>query len=264
MEINENLVTEQVAENVESTPTEERVESPKLYTEDELNAKANEIAGKRVARREAKIRKEFERKYSDYEELVGTLEAGTGKKGAKELNDTFTKFYEGKGIKIEKKPEYSEKDIETLARKDADDIIHSGYEDVVEEVDRLMELGYENMTARDKAVFKVLAEHRQNAERNRELAKIGVPEDVYNSAEFKEFEKMFTSDTPITKVYETYAKTQPKKEFKTMGSMKNSTEDDNGVKDFYSFEEASKFSKEYLDKHPDVYKAILSSMTQWK
>ena len=259
MEINENLVTEQVAENTEQTVEQ----TPKTYTEAEFNAKLDEVLGKKIARREAKIRKEYDRKYGEYEELVGTLEAGTGKKGAKELNDTFTKFYEGKGIKIEKKPEYSAKDIETLARKDADDIIHSGYEDVVEEVDRLTELGYENMTARDKAVFKVLAEHRQNTERSRELAKIGVTEDVYNSAEFKEFQGKFNPNTPITDIYDIYAKTQPKKEFKTMGSMKNSTSDEGTIKDFYTRDEALKFTKKDFDKNPALFKAVEASMLKW-
>jgi hypothetical protein len=259
MENKENLVTEEVAENVEQT-TEE---TPKLYTEEELNAKVNEITGKRLARREAKIRKEVE---SEYRDLIGTLEAGTGKKGAKELNDTFKEFYEKKGITINKKsdPEYSKKDIEVLAKAEADEIIDAGYEEVVEEVDRLTELGFDNMTAKDKAVFKKLAEYRQSAERSKELAKIGVPDDVYNSSEFKDFASMFNSNTPIAKVYETYAKTQPKKEFKTTGSMKSTNSADSDVKDYYTPEEARGFTKKELDNNPALFKAIENSMRRWK
>ena len=51
---NENLVTE-VTENVENT-TEE---TPKTYTEAEFNAKLDEVLGKKIARKEAKIRKEY-------------------------------------------------------------------------------------------------------------------------------------------------------------------------------------------------------------
>ena len=255
---NENLVTEEVAENVEQT-TEQ---TEKTYTEAEFNAKLDEVLGKKIARREAKIRKEYDRKYGG---LMDVLKAGTGKEDVGEITDTFGKFYESKGIKINKKPDYTAQDLETLARADADEFIRGGYEDVVEEVDRLTELGAENMTAREKAMFRVLAEHRQAAEMGKELASIGVGEDVYNSAEFKEFRKMFHPDTPITKVYETYAKTQPKKQHQTMGSIKNTaTPTDNGVKDYYSPEEARKFTRKELDENPALFAAIERSMTKWK
>ena len=250
MNENETLVAE-ATENVEH-PTEE---TPKMYTQDEVNA----MMGKRLARQEARIKKEYDRKYGD---LTETLKAGTGKETVEEMNDAFKQFYESKGIKINKKPDYSDRDIETLARADANDIINGGYEEVVEEVDRLANTN--NLSARERAVFKILAEHRQNTERSAELAKIGITEDVYNSKEFKDFQSMFKEDTPITKVYEQYRKTQPKKEFKTMGSMKNNTTADNGVQEYYSFEEASKFTKEDFDKNPALYKAVVNSMTKWK
>ena len=253
MENNENLVTEEVTENVEQT-TEE---SPKTYTQEEVDA----IVGKRLARQEARIRKDYDRKYGD---LTETLMAGTGKQTVEELNDTFTKFYESKGIKITKKQQdYSDHDIETLARADADEIIRGGYEEVVEEVDRLADVGLEQMTAREKAVFKVLAEHRQNAEQSRELEKIGVTKDVYDSEGFKEFQRMFNANTPIKDIYDIYNKTQPKKEFKTMGSMKNSTSDDGTVKDFYTRDEALQFTKKDFDKNPALFKAVEASMLKW-
>jgi hypothetical protein len=256
MENNENLVTEEVAENVEQT-TEE---TPKTYTEAEFNAKLDEVLGKKIARREAKIRKEYDQRYGRLEEV---LKAGTGKQNVDELTDTFQKFYQSKGINIPNKPDYSAKDIETLARAEAEEIIRTGYEEVVDEVDRLTELGADKMTAREKAVFKVLAEHRQNAERGKELSKIGVTEDVYNSAEFKDFQGKFNANTPITDIYNIYKQTQLKKEFKTMGSMKNSTADNGAVKDYYSYEEAMKFSKKDFDNNPELLKAVEASMSKW-
>ena len=253
---NENLVTEQVAEKVEQT-TEE---SPKTYTEAEFNAKLDEVLGKKIARREAKIRKEYERKYGDLEEV---LKAGTGKQSVDEMTDTFKQFYAAKGITIPNKPEYSAKDIETLAKAEAEEIIRLGYEDVVEEVDRLTEIGAANMSAREKALFKVLAEHRQNAERGQELSKIGVTEDVYNSKEFKDFQSKFNPNTPIKDVYDIYQKTKPKKEIQTMGSMKNSTSEDGTVKDFYTREEALQFTKKDFDKNPSLFKAVEASMLKW-
>ena len=251
MENNENF--DEQTENVEQT-TEQ---TPKTYTQEEVDA----MMGKRVARTEAKIRKEYDRKYGQLEEV---LKAGTGKQNVEELTDTFTQFYEKKGIPIRKKPDYTDDDIRVLAQADAAEFINGGYEDVVEEVDRLAQLGAENMTAREKAVFKTLAEHRQNAERGRELGKIGVTEDVYNSAEFKDFAKMFNPNVPITKVYDQYRKTQPKKEIKTMGSMTNHNSGDNGVKDFYTVEEARRFTKADFDKNPALFEAVQKSMTKWK
>lgn len=248
---NENLVTE-VTENVEQT-TEE---TPKTYTQDEVNA----IVGKRVARNEAKIRKEYDRKYGALEEV---LKAGTGKQSVEEMTDTFAEFYRSKGIKMPDKPNYTAKDIEVLARAEADEIIRSGNDEVFEEVDRLARIGADKMTAREKATFKILAEHRQNAERVGELSKMGVTEDVYNSQDFKDFAAKFNANTPITDVYDIYSKMNPKKEYKTMGSMKNSGSKDSGVKDFYTRDEALKFTKKDFDNNPALYKAVEQSMLKW-
>ena len=250
MENNENFVVE--TENVEQT-TEQ---TPKMFTQDEVNA----MMGKKVARTEAKIRKEYERKYGDLEEV---LKAGTGKDNVEEVTDTFRQFYEKKGIQIRKKPDYTDADIRVLAQADADEFIRGGYEDVVEEVDRLTGIGFDNMTAREKATFKVLAEHRKNTEQSKELTQMGVTEDVYNSKEFKDFSKKFSASTPITEVFDIYRKTQPKKEIKTMGSMKNTDSGDNGVKDFYTVEEARRFTKADFDKNPALYKAVEKSMQKW-
>ena len=53
------------------------------------------------------------------------------------------------------------------------------------------------------------------------------------------------------------------KEIKTMGSMKNATSEDGTVKDFYSYEEATKFTKKDFDKNPALYEAVRKSMTKW-
>lgn len=261
MNENENLVLDDT-ENVETVTTEEttgeeQVEIPvKTYTQEEVD----EIVGKRLARNTAKIRKEYTKKYGDLENV---LKAGTGKDNIVELTDTFRSFYEQKGIHIPSEPTYSGRDIEVLAKAEADDIISAGFEEVVEEVDRLAELGIENMSAREKQVFKELAEYRQNAERSNELSKLGVTEDVYNSKEFKDFASKFGTNTTITEIYEIYNKMQPKKEVRTMGSLKNNTTNDTGVKDFYTRDEALKFTKKDFDNNPELFKAVEKSMLKW-
>lgn len=257
MNENENLVTEQVSENVEQT-TEE---TPKMYTEDEMNAKVNEIVGKRVARKEARIRKEYDRKYG---ELETVLRAGMGAKTVDEMNSGLRQFYEGKGISMPTTPTYSDADTAILARAEADDIIRGGYDEVVEEVERLSDIGFDNMSPREKAVFKVLAEHRHKAETARELAEIGVTEDVTESDDFKSFAAKFNPATPVREVYDLYRKTQPAKEHKTMGSMKGGAAAEPEVKDFYSVDEARKFTKADFDRNPKLFEAVQNSMTKWR
>jgi hypothetical protein len=254
MENNENFVEQ--TENVEQTTEETVTEPVKVFTQEEMNA----AVGKAKARERAKLEKQYQRKYGNLEEV---LKAGTGKESVEELTDTFAKFYKSKGIKITEKPSYSDEDILVLAKAEANEIINAGYEDVVEEVDRLTEVGFDNMTAREKAYFKVLAEHRQKAEHQNELAKIGVTDDVYNSREFQEFAGKFNPKTPISEIFNIYNKTQPKKDIKPMGSMKNSASNDSTVKDFYTRDEALKFTKNDFDKNPALFKAVQASMQKW-
>lgn len=252
---NENFVTQ--TENVEQT-TEQ---TPKTYTEAEFNAKLDEVLGKKLARREAKIRKEYDRNYG---ELVDVLKTATGKDSVGEITNMYREHYEKRGVKFAQKPEYTEEDIRVLAKAEAEDIIRSGYEDVVEEVDRLTEIGFENMTAREKAVFKVLADHRQSTERGKELAQIGVTEEEYNSKEFQDFAANFNPGVPTAKIFEYYRKTQPQKEIRTMGSMTNKSSGDSEIKDFYTPEEAKRFTTKDFDKNPALYKAVQNSMLKWK
>ena len=260
MENNENLVTEEVAENVEQQTTEEIAEQPKTYTEAEFNAKLDEVLGKKIARKEAKIRKEYERKYGDMEYTGNVLKAGLQTDSVEEATNKLAKFYADKGYKMPQKPDYSARDVETLARADADEIIQGGYDEVVEEVERLKNIGVDNMTARDRALFKVLAEHRQTTERSRELAEIGVTEELYNSKEFQDFASKFVgSKTPIRDIYDIYQKTLPKKEVRTAGSMKQS-QDYKGPKEYYSPEEIDKLTEDDLDD-PVVWENVRRSMT---
>lgn len=253
MENMENLEVVQTSENVEQTTEQTPV---KTYSQEEVD----QIVGKRLARQQDKLRKEYDREYGD---LVSVLEAGTGKKGVGELKDTFKQFYSQKGIRIPEKPLYSEQDINILAKAEAQEFINAGYDDVVEEVERLTSLGAERMSPREKAVFRVLAEHRQSAERGQELSRIGVAKDIYESQDFKDFAGKFNPNTPVKDIYDIYAKTQPKKNIRTMGSMKNNDSADSGVKDFYTVEEARRFTKADFDKNPALFAAVEKSMQKW-
>ena len=255
---------EETTEQTESVTTEEVVEAPKTYTEEELNARVDELLAKKIARKEAKLRREYENKYSDYKEAESVLNAGLGTSSIKEATENLMEFYKKKGVEIPKyTPSYNDYDMKAGAELEANEIIESGFDEVVEEVDRLADKGVNNMTPREKLIFSKLAEYRKTEGNRQELAKIGVKDDVINSEDFKEFAKDFKSDVPITKIYEKYAKLQPKPEVEVIGSMKNATSTDSGVKDFYTRDEAMKFTKKDFDKNPALYKAVEQSMLKW-
>ena len=279
-EENNTLVTEEVTENVEQA-TEELVdgvkvgdetvnetenevtteEAPKLYTEADLQKIKDDIKKNAKKNAERKIRRDFERKYG---ELENVLRAGTGIEDINDLTSTFTDFYTNKGKVIPTRNNYSENDLRILASAEADDIISTGFDEVVEEVDRLADIGLENMNPREKIVFHKLATYRQNMERENELASIGVNKEVLNNAEFTTFASQFNSNVPIKEVYNMWTKTQPTKKVEQMGSMKNTNVKDNGVKDFYTYEESLKFTRKDFDNNPELFKAVERSMTKWK
>lgn len=265
-------MSEQMIEKVEPTTeeTEGRVEqiadeTPRVYSEEEFRQMREEYErkiDKKVSRAEAKVRKEYERKYGDLESV---LRAGTGKETetVEELTGAFTDFYKRQGVDIPQKPQYTDRDIDILARHEADEIIKGGLEEVIEEVDRLADIGLANMSPKEKAMFKQLAEYRKVTEESNELDKIGVSKDVYTSQEFKDFAKKFNASTPITDIYNIYNSTQPKKQVQTMGSMHSTVQQDKGIKDYYTVEEAKKFTKADFDKNPKLYEAVQKSMTMW-
>lgn len=263
MEDNKELVNE--TENVELPTeevvvTEEVIEQPKTYTEDELNARVDELLAKKIARKEARIRKEYDKKYG---KLENVLRAGTGEDDLNTITDTLSNFYTKKGIQIPTEPTYSESDMKVLANAEAQSIIDSGFDEVVEEVDRLAELGVDNMTSREKLVFTKLAEYRKSEQDRKDLAKIGVSEAALKDKEFIEFAEKLNPNMSTKEKYEMYTQYKPKPKVETMGSMKNATSSDTGVKDFYSRDEALKFTKKDFDKNPALFKAVENSMLKW-
>lgn len=245
---------------LEEPDTPDGQEPEKVYTEEDFNRKVDEVVGRRLARKEAKIRKEYDQRYGSLENV---LAAGTGKQNVEDITNDFREFYESQGVKIPQRPAYSVHDLTVLAKAEAEDIINSGFSEVVEEVDRLAAIGTDRMSEREKIVFKALAEHRQQAEQEQELLKLGVTQDVYSSREFKDFARKFSQNTPISEVYEIYNKTQQQKEIQSMGSMKGNTGKDDGVKEFYTRDEALKFTRKDLDEKPGLMKAIEKSMLKW-
>ena len=273
-EENENLVEEETTENTEEQTVEENVEDngevseetteeevvgteepqERLYTKEEVD----KIKVRTKRRIEDKVRREYERKYGRAEAV---LKAGLQKDDFDEAVSELENYYTQEGVRI---PEfkYSQRDTEILAKAEADEIIDSGYDDIVEEVDRLANIGVDNMSDRDRIVFQKLAEERKRVEEEMELASLGLGKDA-DTAEFKEFSKKLNPELSMKDKYEMYLKFKPKPKVETIGSMKNTKADDKGVKEFYTRDEALKFTKQDFDRNPALFKAVENSMSKW-
>lgn len=264
--MSEDMIVTDVTEKVGEQTTEQPVEAqqPKMYTEEEFNQRMDELLAKKLARKEAKIRKEYEEKFSPYKEAEMVLNAGLGTSDIREATGNLKQFYEEKGVKIpEFRPSYSDDDMKVLAGVEAQKIIDLGFDEVVEEVDRLADKGLDNMTAREKLVFSKLAEYRKTESDKKELAKIGVSEAALQDKDFLEFAADLNPNMSMKDKYQKYLKYRPKKEVEPIGSMRNPADTGTAVKDFYTYEEALKFTKKDFDRNPALFKAVENSMHKW-
>ena len=223
---NEELVTN-VTENVEATTEETVVEEPtieKVYTEDDFNNKLDEVLAKKIARKEAKIRKEYEKKYG---KLESVLRAGTGSEGdIEEMANTFDQFYTQnvKGYKSPTEPTYSNKDLEVLARVEADEMIESyDFSELEEEANRLAEIGVDNMSTRERLVFTRIGDYLMQEQSRKELASIGVTDKDLKDDDYIEFKKNLNPSMSEKDKYEMYTKYRPKPKVEPIGSMKTDT-----------------------------------------
>lgn len=245
-------------ENIETDPD---VSEPKLYTEDDLNARLDELLAKKIARREAKIRREFESKYGEVENV---LKAGMGAESLDDALDELKEYYSSQGIDLdsELEPQYTERDAKLLGTAEAQEIISAGIEDVQDEIDRLAAIGYENLGLRDKVLFGKLAEYQREYNTISEYESLGVPEEVVKSDDFKSFASKFSYEASIEDIVDLYSKKTGMNLFQKnqIGSMRNIP--GATVKDYYTPEEVDKLTLEDLD-NPQIMAAVTKSMSKW-
>ena len=260
----EAQTVEQFEEGIELTDTtsNEETKEVKSYTDEELekiiNERVNSILPNKIEREKRRIEKDYREKLSKYEETESILSAGLGTKDITESNQKMREFYKEQGIDIPvyQKNRYSEDDEKALGELDAKKIISLGYDEMQDEANRLADIGMDKMSPREKVMFTTLASELTYQKQKKELAQIGVKEEVLNNSEFKEFADQFNSKTPIKNIYEMYAKMKPEKKVEQIGSMKSNIEP--FQKDYYSNEEIAKMSPEEVRKNWDI---IRKSMT---
>ena len=277
MEDNELVV--ETTENVEEQATEKLVDGAKPTTEttgseeategtekvysqadiDKLvNEKVDQLLPKKLERAKAKLQRDYAEKYGRAETV---LNAGLGTKTIEEATTKLADFYKQKGIRIPDQATYSERDLDLIAKAEAEEIINSGYDELVEEVDRLADKGADNMTPREVRVFQRLARERMKQESTRELASIGVKPEELESKEYKDFAEKLNPSLSAKEKYEMYLKFKPKQKVETIGSMKSVAKEDK-YKEYYTPEEVRRLTSKDLDD-PKIMAAVEKSMAQW-
>lgn len=274
-EVTENTdgqTVEEIDGGIELTDTapKEEEKEVKKYAEEDLekivNDRINAMLPKKIEREKRKLEREYREELLKYKEAESILSAGLGTKDIVESNKKMREFYKEQGVDIPayQKPTYSKEEEEILAKAEADKIIELGYDEMKEEANRLATIGYDNMSNREKSLFTNLTNRLETENKKIELAKLGVKEDLFSNDEFKNFASKFNKNTPIKEVYEMYAKIyQPKPKVEQIGSLKNNDNTSNEVKDYYSPEEASKFTRKDYDKNPKLLEAVEKSMPIW-
>lgn len=256
---------EQFEEGIELTDTasNEETKEVKSYTDEELeriiNERVNSILPNKIEREKRRIEKDYREKLSKYEETESILSAGLGTKDIVESNQKMREFYQEQGIDIPayQRPRYSEEDEKALGELDAKKVISLGFDEMQEEANNLASIGMDKMTPRQKVMFTTLASELTYQKQKKELAQIGVKEEVLNNSEFKEFANQFNSKTSMKNIYEMYVKMKPQKQFEQIGSMKNNKEP--AQKDYFTNEEIAKMTDKELEENWEAIRKFQTS-----
>jgi len=261
----EAQAVEQFEEGIELTDTasNEETKEVKQYTDEEIerivNERVNNILPTKIEREKRKIEKDYREKLSKYEETESILSAGLGTNDISESNKKMREIYKEQGIDIPayQKPRYSEEDEKALGELDAKKVISLGFDEMQEEANNLASIGTDKMTPRQKVMFTTLASELTYQKQKRELAKLGVKEDVLNNSEFKEFASQFNSKTSIQTVYDMYTKMKPQKQYEQIGSMKNNKE--TAQKDYFTNDEIAKMTDKELEENWEAIRKFQTS-----
>lgn len=289
MEENEMLEQTNETENVDTQTTEENVAGGIELTDTEEVQSTEESATKKEEVRQTlrellknnpdyqeefsemmKTRldrkdREFERVLSKYKDTENVLKSTLGANDIDEANKKLREYYEAEGVKLPEvyKPGLSSREIEVLAKADAQDFINEGYDSMLNEANRLAAKEYKNLNERERIVFNTLAERLTQENNKRNLLKLGATEDILNDKDFIDFKNQFNSKTPIGDIYNLYLKTRDSKTKPVaMGSMKD-TVAQKETKDFYSPTDVKNLSDDDWNK-PGVWEKALASMKKWK
>ncbi len=249
------------SENVETEETQER------DIEAEIEERANKLFEEKVEQRLIRDRRARESKNKEelrkYKYLEDIVKAGTGTNSLDEAIKETADFYKGNGLEIPDYNSNSEEEERILGQARANKFIDLGYEEMEEEANRLADIPRDQRTIREQEELYILGTELTRRDNVKELKAKGYDTEVLETKEFKEFSKQFNNKVDISKVYEMYQKVNgltPKKP-SSPGSARNSTRPE--IKEYYTPEEARRFTEEDLERNPKLMEAIEKSMLQW-
>ena len=246
--VSEELTTEapvEVQEEVELTETPVEV---RTYTDEDVDR----IVQKRLAR----LEREHQKEMAKYKNTETILNAGLGTKSIDEASERLANFYREQGVEIpEVKLGLSDREIEILAKAEAEELVELGIEEMTREANELASKGYENLNKKEKVIFNTIAEKLTYETKKAELSKNGIKADILEDKDFQEFANKFNPRTSVVDIYSLYTKKIEKP--KPIGSM--TTVETQKVKEFYTMDEINRLTaKDYDD--PQVMRAVELSL----
>lgn len=266
-ETSEELEEELEEVSIDTSEDNETEETQERDIEAEIEERANKLFEEKVEERLIRDRRARESKSKEelrkYKYLEDIVKAGTGTSNLDEAIKETADFYKGNGLEIPDYNSNSDEDERVLGQARANKFIDLGYEDMEEEANRLANIPRDQRTIREEEELYVLGTELTRRNNIKELKAKGYDTDVLETKEFKEFSKQFNDKADISKVYEMYQKLNgltPKKP-SSPGSAKNSTSQE--IKEYYTPEEARRFTEEDYEKNPKLMEAVEKSMQQW-
>lgn len=238
--------------------------------EKQIEERANKIAEEKIEARlirdRVKRERETDARFAKYQELENILKVGLGTKDLDETISRTSEFYKGQGVNIPVQNEsvsLNERDAIILAKADAQDIIRCGEKEMEYEANRIASIPRENRSVRENVMFNELCKELTSRKNIEELKNKGYDVKVLDNEDFKEFSSHIVNKS-IAEVYDMYTSIHKvnKKQPKSPGSAKT-TLANNDVKEFYTPDEARKFTEEDLIKNPKLEEAIERSMLKW-
>ena len=268
-ETSEEEIETNTSEEVEST-TEEVVKPSEEDIEKLVEERASKIVEETIKDRLARDRDVRERKaapmMAKYRQLENIMKTALG---AESLDDVLTKsrnFYKEQGIDIPEENAMSnltDRQIMVLAKDDAERIIAAGDEEMEEEANRIAAIPPEKRTVVENTIFNEVCKELSNRKDIKSMKEKGYDTKILEDKDFQEFRWQFAVNKPASEIYEMYQVIKGTKPVQpnSPGSAKTNNSD-NEIKDFYTPEEARKFTEEDLD-NPKLMAALDRSMLQW-
>lgn len=262
----ENETTEEAEETNSASQETSESSQTDVVEEEKLSMTQKEFDEKmkiRLERQERSLKRKFDEELSEYERTRQILSSTFGTDDIKELNQKMIDYYTEEGIEIpEAKPKgLTNEEIEILGNAEAQKIIELGEEEIIEELDRLKDKGADNLTPKEKYVYKNLYETLEKRKELDELEENGIDASILEDSDFKQYEKKFSQDMSLVEKVNLYQQLTQKEPPKKPGSMESTPVTQE--KDYYTEEEVVNLTPEEWQK-PGVWEKVRASQKKWK